>query len=175
MPQIMEASQDDIRGQIDPYFIDWLLKFTQIEDVAWDAIRSQGVPLYPELPLFNFFVDVGNPRVRVGLELDGKDWHDTEKDRERDELLSQYGWKIFRVKGSETRTPYETPGELIERGASSEERDHAIEHWLLNTCDGVVAAIDYVYFWEQPDKYNGLCMRTLDKHRLANFGLIDPG
>jgi hypothetical protein len=95
MPHIFAASRHNVRGKISPYFIDWILEFSPIEDVAWFSIRSQGVPLYPQLPLFNFFVDFGNPRLRIGLELDGKDRHDAAKDRERDELLFRYGWRIF--------------------------------------------------------------------------------
>lgn len=51
MPEIWEASELNPLGQTDPYFVDWAVEFTPIEEQAWHSIRSQGVPLYCKLPL----------------------------------------------------------------------------------------------------------------------------
>jgi hypothetical protein len=173
LPIIVEISKKNIRGKINPYFIDWLIDFTHIEIDAWNSIRGKGVPLYPQFPLLNFFVDFANPFLKVGLELDGRDWHNEEKDRERDQLLARYGWKIFRIKGSETTVPFRLPIELEEAGVADEERCHEIENWLLNTADGVITSIDYVYFLRRPFVFDSLCLRSLDKHRLAQFELLE--
>ena len=93
IPDIMMTSQQNINQQIDPYFIDWLLDFSPIEEIAWNSIRSRGVPLYPQFSLFNYFIDFANPVLKIGLEMDGKEFHDTEKDRERDTKLAEY-WPI---------------------------------------------------------------------------------
>lgn len=46
VPDIIEASRQDITAWIDPYFIDWILHFTPIEDIAWNSIRPR-MPMYP--------------------------------------------------------------------------------------------------------------------------------
>ncbi len=100
MPYIMEMAKFDISNMIDPYLMDWLPIFTPIEVIAWNKIRSLGrIALYPQFPLFNYFIDFANPYLRIGLELDGKDFHDDVKDKLRDQKLSEFGWKIYRVKG----------------------------------------------------------------------------
>jgi len=81
------------------------------------------------------------------------------------------GGAFFRISGSETRTSYD-PDELPEGEPFRKGPHETIEHWLLNTCDGVVAAIDYVYFRREPEKFDGLCLKTLDRHRLADFELL---
>lgn len=174
MPEIWEASELDPLGQTDPYFVDWAVKFTPIEKLAWHSIRSQGVPLYPQFPLFNHFVDFANPFHRVGLELDGKEWHDEKKDRERDQKFAEFGWRIFRVPGREAMAQFEEPGEIAERGGTKQDQKIALEHWLLNTCDGVVASIDRVCFRKEADAYDGIAFRSLVAHRLADFDILIP-
>jgi hypothetical protein len=71
MPDIMAAARKNRRGWIAPYFYDWATYFSPIEEVAWHAIRGHyGIPLYPQFPLFNFFVDFANPYVCVRLQFD---------------------------------------------------------------------------------------------------------
>ncbi len=173
LPLIMEASRKNIRARIDPYSIDWLMEFTPIEKDAWISIRAKGVPLYPQFPLFNFFIDFANPFLRIGLELDGKDWHSEDRDLLRDELLARFGWKIFRIRGVETSVPFRSPIELQAAGITGQERDREIENWLMNTSDGVISSIDYVYFLGRPFEFDSLCLRSLEKHRLAQFELIE--
>ncbi|MGB3777043.1 MAG: DUF559 domain-containing protein, partial [Tunicatimonas sp.] len=113
MPDIMKVSKDDVRRGISPYFIDWVPVFTPIEQEAWNSIRSTGgIAMYPQFPLFNYFIDFANPYLRIGLEMDGKDFHDQNKDKLRDQKLADYGWKIFRVSGKECYVEYKLPYEL---------------------------------------------------------------
>ncbi len=174
MPEIWETSESNPLGQIDPYFVDWALEFTPIEKQAWHSIRSRGVPMYPQFPLFHYFVDFANPFHRVGLELDGKVWHDEKNDRERDQKLAEFGWRIFRVPGREAMAQFEEPVVVAERGGSEQAQKNALEHWLLNTCDGVVESIHQVCIRKEPDAYGGLALQSLDAHRLARFDLLDP-
>ena len=173
MPEIISIAEDHIRGAINPYFLDWAIHFSSIEESAWMCIRSRGIPLYPQFPLFNYFIDFANPYQRIGIELDGKEYHDVEKDKERDDLLAKYGWKIFRIKGSETMTKYKLPEELEEQGISGEEKEREIENWVMNSCDGVIAAIDIIYFDSSQKEYMNWAYRTLLKHRLADFELVE--
>ena len=84
------------RGRCDPYWFDW--DFTPIERDLWTDLRCAGVPMYPQVPVGRFFIDFGDPLERIGLEADGRDFHDVVRDRARDEiLLREYGWCIYRV------------------------------------------------------------------------------
>lgn len=57
MPEIISASAKCKRAWVDPYFIYLCSKFSDLEQRAWDAIRYESVPLYPQFPIFNMFVD----------------------------------------------------------------------------------------------------------------------
>ena len=85
----------------DPYFLDWLSEFTPIESAAWGAIRYFGIPLYPQYPALNYFIDFADPHRKVGLECDGKNFHDADRDAIRDRRLSDAGWVIYRVPGKD--------------------------------------------------------------------------
>lgn len=78
----------------DPYFYNW--KFTPIEQWAWNDIRRQKVPFYPQFPIAGFFVDFANPAKKLALEIDGRAFHDSEKDLARDKKLALHGWKVKR-------------------------------------------------------------------------------
>ena len=171
LPHIMNASKANKRLQINPNFFDWVTKFTPIEERAWMTIRCLGTPLYPQFPLFNYFIDFANPYFRIGLELDGRAYHDEDKDRARDSMLVDYGWKIFRIKGSETVAPY-TPIDELDPEAEDGYFEEALEHWLFNTSDGVITALDHVYFQDRRWAYHDLAIETLDKHRLVDFDLF---
>lgn len=140
MPEIMGRNGD--RYGIDPYMIDWIPHFTPIEYEAWQSIRAFGLPLYPQFPVGNVFVDFGDPVKKIALECDGKEWHDEEKDLERDNELFKAGWIVFRVTGSECKKP----GIEIEDFTDEFELSEAAEHWALSTSDGVISAIGWKYY-----------------------------
>lgn len=173
--EIIEASSEHIRGWVDPYFVNWLKDASPIESRAWIDIRGIGTPLYPQFPLFNYFVDFANPYLKVGVELDGRDWHDAEKDRKRDEFLASVGWHIYRITGSEAHKIVEMPDSGEAYKYDDEEIGALREEFYMNTSEGVIAAIDQVYFnGDYPEVPLDLCIRTLDAHRLAEFE-IGPG
>jgi very-short-patch-repair endonuclease len=185
---ILEASKKDIKKWSNVYLLDWRKHLSPIEQIAWDSIRDTSqVVLYPQFPVFNYFIDFANPILRLGLELDGKDYHSKEKDFEKDIKLKRFGWKIFRVSGSESMIKYFNNSELDEQGITGIEKQDAIEHWILNTCDGLIQSIKYWYFLNEkervqkysfylnPDDMNemvdiqSLVKMSLKKHKLADF------
>ncbi|KAA5544850.1 DUF559 domain-containing protein [Adhaeribacter rhizoryzae] len=178
IPQIMEKAQLDISVPISPYFLDWGTHFSPIEFNAWISIRAIRIALYPQFPLFNYFIDFANPYLRIGLELDGKDYHDEEKDKIRDELLYKFGWKIFRVKGKETNTEFKDIYEIetdFSDFQDEEQRYESLSNWLLNSCDGVINALRIVYFEKEhrDETIWSLAIQTLQSHNLVGFSIID--
>ena len=150
---------------VDPYFLDW--EFTPIEDALWGSIRFWSVPLYPEYPVLNYFVDFGNPYHRIALEADGKEWHDKEKDRERDLELLENGWKVFRVTGTEALRSFcqsDWRAKLFRNEISEREYWEKIEWWLLNTGDGVVYSLHKYYILKKSTTFN-LVEASLKKHQ----------
>lgn len=177
MPHIFEqANRTNNKIGINPYFYDWGKIFSPIEELAWNSIRSIGVPLYPQFPVFNYFIDFANPYARIGLELDGKEYHNAEKDRERDIMLyEKFDWKIFRIEGRETmvqsKNYYEIHEEYSDFG-DEEERNNQIRHWLYNTSDGIIHALQNVYFSMTDDvdrEFYEFSIEALQKHSLATF------
>jgi very-short-patch-repair endonuclease len=170
MPLIMATAKASPTRGIDPYFLDWEKHFSPIESIAWASIRMRGMPLYPQFPLFNYFIDFANPYFRIGVELDGKQ-HDQDADRERDDQLAEYGWSIFRISGVEANTEYENLTDAEIADYSEEHKRSVLKHWLLETCDGVIEGLDQIYFKNNESAYYGLALESLDKHWLAGFPL----
>ena len=139
----------------DPYFMDW--EFTPIEQNVWGDIRTLGLPFFPQVPVLNYFIDFGNPFLKIGIECDGKAWHDYDLDRARDARLAAAGWTIFRIEGHECKrvvTPdFENedadPGELV--------------RYYSTTSEGILTAIKRKYFDRVEDDFR--IEATLFDHR----------
>lgn len=145
---------------IDAYEIPIYESFSPIEELAWAEIRSSGIVMYPQYPVFNWFIDFANPSLRIGLELDGAAYHTPEKDAAKDEFLHAQGWKIFRITGSQMNRYMPMPEE------SREDFDWA--DWFESTGDGVISALDRVYFRpNQKGELKKLALRALSKHTTA--------
>lgn len=83
------------------------IKLTPIERWLWSDIRTVGAVLYPQYPVGRFFVDFGNPVVRVAIECDGAAYHqDKEKDAKRDAELQRLGWAVYRITGKDCGTQF---------------------------------------------------------------------
>ena len=169
LPRVMAARQ---KGRVaDPYFLDWNRIFTPIETQTWWAIRCERIPMFPQLPVLNFFIDFADPLYHVGIECDGKDWHDQGRDRTRDNKLRDYGWTIYRVTGSECVRMSDYP-DLVgsyDPDSINETRrlKAAYRKYVFNTIDGVVSAIARNYYGL--DSYVGAeeAAETLALHRLV--------
>lgn len=89
---------------LDPYQWEFEaeIELTPIERLFWFDVRAEGVVLYPQYPVDRFFVDFGNPAVRVAVECDGAFWHvDAARDAERQAELEAAGWSVYRITGSD--------------------------------------------------------------------------
>lgn len=146
---------------IDVYEIPILSGFSPIEQLAWDELRSRGMVMYPQFPVFNWFIDFANPHLRIGLELDGAAYHDPIKDAEKDEFLMGQDWKIFRITGAE----------MNRHMRESDEPDDGFDWWTWfeTTGDGVIAALDRMYFHPTSDEdpLKDYARYALSKHTTA--------
>lgn len=138
MPEWMDEYEATGSMQQDPYFMDW--EFTPIEQNVWGDIRTMGVPFYPQVPALNYFLDFACPFLKIGIECDGKAWHDYELDKARDARLSADGWMIFRIEGHECKRVIE-PWEESEYDDKSE----LIQQYFITTSEGVISAIKRRY------------------------------
>jgi hypothetical protein len=144
----------------DPYLMDW--EFSPIEQLVWGDIRQLAVPFYPQIPVLNYFLDFANPFLKIGIECDGKAWHDKHRDQARDARLAAAGWMIFRIEG------HECVREVDIHGHSSSEEREAINmaKYYGATSEGIVRAIKHAYFDEEPLERGGYMVRaTLFNHR----------
>lgn len=154
------------------YPVDWMALFTPIERMAWSSIRcKRGVILYPQYPVLKYFVDFGNPYRKIALELDGKHFHNTAKDRIRDRELRAVGWKVYRITGKEMyRSDFMDFYDCSHAELDEQETQSEIENWLMNTGDGVIEAIATVHFrsGEISDGgwFENLCKSSLKAHEL---------
>lgn len=135
----------------DPYPVDWTLIFTPIEKYTWNAIRHTGLKFRPQYPVGKFFADFADPWKKIVIECDGKQFHqDKERDQQRDNLMKQDGWRVFRITGSACNRNLESPAELGERYQEyfldDEQSRHEVRQWYLQTVDGLIAAISAKYY-----------------------------
>jgi len=49
-----------------------------------------------EYPVLDYCLDIAVPELKLCFEYDGSYWHDSEKDKKRDEVLENMGWKVIR-------------------------------------------------------------------------------
>lgn len=143
-PLIMERSVKHPRSWVSPYCteIDWIKIFTPIEYDTWHSIRSNGrIPLYPQYPVLNYFLDFGNPYLKIGVECDGADFHlDKKKDNDRDYELKQVGWSIYRISGSDCwRVPSAEYYDLVYH--LEEDRYSILKEFYDTTVDGLIKAL----------------------------------
>lgn len=104
--KIMAAPKDE--WAIDPYAWSEYIHLTPIEEALWTDIRQTNSIFYPQWPEAGFYLDFANPRAKVCLECDGKQWHqDKEKDARRDAKLRDLGWSIYRFPGWQCKTDFD--------------------------------------------------------------------
>lgn len=81
-----------------------MIIMTPIESWFWADIRACDAVLYPQYPVFNFFLDFANPVAKVAIECDGAAYHqDKAKDAARDRRLADAGWSVYRISGASCR------------------------------------------------------------------------
>lgn len=174
LPHIMEVRATGKRARTSPYFIDWSPMFTPIESYAWQDIRGQSLPLYPQFPVDGVFIDFADPYFKIGIELDGKGYHDHKKDLLRDSKLCLAGWRIFRIPGKNS-LPSHTGSSPIGNQAEftdSNSYSHALIDWGCRWSEGFFWALSkYYYSAYEPGTERSAASRILDAHRIVDFPL----
>jgi hypothetical protein len=168
--------------RVSPYIVDWGREFTPIEAEAWNDIRRMGMPFYPQYPVLRYFIDFADPHKKIGLELDGAQYHSAEKDTPRDEALWEQGWRIFRVPGREAFISERYPNPFLNERWAQRAREYPsdfgadVKEFLCRTGEGLLYALDWVYYAQDKRRYErwlGHAYSALSGHRLVQFPLTD--
>lgn len=163
-----------------PYILDW--DFTPIEYDAWQDIRRWSLPFFPQYPVGPYFVDVADPIKKIGLELDGKQYHDEQKDRKRDAWMWRNGWRIFRVPGYQCRKAPWQP--FVDDWRDQLREDpygtrNKLYEWALNYGEGLVFSLSVYYYGNRYhgrfySEFRDIAKASLDAHRYEPFPLGAP-
>lgn len=159
--------------------LDWVEHMNECENEVWTSLRNSHAVLYPQYPVFNYFIDFANPCLRIGLEVDGKQ-HDIIKDRGRDELLAHINWKIYRITAQEVYSKSNFYPNQSGFSLDDPQLEDDIREWLLESAAGVVKALEWVYFTpndsftdnEHDRNLYAWAIESLNKHRLVDFPII---
>jgi len=146
------AQQGVVRqGRGAGYLFDWAKHFSPIERICWNAMRDYGLLLCPQYPVGGFFVDFADPVLKIAIEADGKAYHSEAKDKPRDVALSDLGWIVFRLPGSDCVRYLEggdTP-DIDDYGrVDIDQRNY---DWLSTTSDGFFYALSVMIYGQQRD------------------------
>lgn len=179
MCAILAEFAEDGGQSFDPYEWDWYSHATPIESLMWQCLRQTGIPMLPQFPARQYFLDFGNPINRIAIECDGRAYHNDERDAERDRNLMRDGWRIYRVPGWQCvkamSPPWVVAHGMRERGEQVDPDEHRryCREWFRTTSDGVVMAIGIIYFGKElvTGDYADLARETLDEHRSTGVAL----
>lgn len=149
MPQILEVMKNPRRCYKMSCF-NWFEVMSPIENLAWMDMREIGLPMMPQLPVLNYFIDFAHPVKKIAIEMDGKT-HDVEKDLIRDTKLYENGWKVYRIKGHECNREIEL-GYDIEITMSAYEVENLYKDWITTTGEGIVFAVKQVHFTKKEER-----------------------
>ena len=84
------------------------ITLTPIEKNTFDYIQIINLPLLPQFPIRNYFVDFGDPIKKIAIEVDSKQFHcDEKKDYKRQREIEDDGWIFYRIKGQYTYSAIE--------------------------------------------------------------------
>jgi hypothetical protein len=65
----------------------------------YEVIKQQYPTAVLEYPVLDYCLDIAVPEKKLCFEYDGAYWHqDKEKDKKRDEVLTELGWKVIRFR-----------------------------------------------------------------------------
>jgi len=159
----------EINEYRDIFEINWCEMLSPIEFPIWEELRVLGLPFKPQFPVLKYFVDFADDKKRIAIEADGKGYHSD--DSARDKAMSEVGWEVYRVTGSECVRSTLSLGEISEyiyyEGLSELEAFRMRENFYLNTSDGLCHAISLIkYSGKKPsfDDEVALAHRTLSAH-----------
>jgi very-short-patch-repair endonuclease len=99
-----------------------------IEDILLRELHL--AELYPvcQFVVGEYRLDMAFPENKIAIECDGKEWHSSqeqiERDRNRDKYLEDLGWKIIRITGSDI---YKKADEIVNLMLTGKERKRIIK------------------------------------------------
>lgn len=181
LPEIIRSGAKCKYKWTSPYCdeIHWPPMFSPIELSTWQSIRAFGkCPLYPQYPVRRYFVDFGNPVVKVALECDGVKWHDKQKDEERDKILLDAGWIVYRIGGADCNRVFSQMEELKEENYySDDEKYEILSQFYETTVDGLIRAIAVIHMGLREFFYHEremlLMFRCLKRRISIDDGMLD--
>lgn len=160
-----------LSGPCNPYILDWT--FTPIEQLAWHDIRTLGLSLYPQFPALQYFIDFADPVLQIGVELDGRDFHEEGRDRRRDQALWEQGWRIFRIPGQESLPAPSGPFDNIDETEQTDPDTiyRARSAWGGRWSEGFFWALGVIYYGKFKPTEVERCAahRILHRHRYVQF------
>jgi very-short-patch-repair endonuclease len=133
----------------DPYFgFDWAVIFTPIERNVWGEIRDLRLPFYPQFPVGPYFIDFADPVKKLGIEVDGRRYHeDLEGDWRREQALEQQGWTIIRILGRHT---YQEPAKhdltYVEEKLDPQDPDEQYSWVVMDSATAVLLFVQRYYY-----------------------------
>ena len=78
-----------------------------IEEILFDELIRRDIIPHPQYEIYHYRLDFAiNPKhLKINVECDGRDYHDywpqTDKDRQRNAILTSNGWAVLRFSGSQ--------------------------------------------------------------------------
>lgn len=152
------------RWMVSPSQFYWFEIFTPIERMFFEDIRRVGnIVLFPQYPVSGCFIDFANPALRIGVETDGKEWHDREKDYQRDKDLEQLGWTIYRLTGKECNRDISLAEIEEDYSLSQCEKGRKLKEYFYTTSEGLARALRIVYFTNE-SYYKEYAKSSLEVH-----------
>jgi very-short-patch-repair endonuclease len=77
---------------------------TREEREIWRLLSRYRPKFTRQLPIGPYIVDLACRRAKLVVEIDGGQHADSERDRTRDQWLSEQGWTVLRIWNSDVRT-----------------------------------------------------------------------
>lgn len=148
------------------YLTDWQEHFTPIETKVWEGIRAEGMWFHPQYPVRTYRLDFADPSKKIGIEADGKQYHEGEKyvqlDTLRDNRLSKLGWQIIRIKGKEcfNNLPYVRFVDWNFEDASYDD----LFYFYNDSADGIIRAIRCLFFTGELPSHRNIQIEALQDH-----------
>jgi len=133
----------------DPYgfFPDWVDHFSPIEKALWSEIRLFGLPLYPQFPVNEYFLDFADPEKKIALEADGKEFHQDKKaDQKRQQEIEALGWIVYRITGDKIFRQETFYSKLDLSQMSEYELQQALLWGVFKKSDEILRAIKILHY-----------------------------
>jgi len=132
-----------------------------VEQDFYHQYRSiGGIPIYPLYFVNGYYIDFANPRFKIGIEIDGKQYHDKEKDNKKDDDLAEFGWTIFRISARDVLKDQIYISDVEEKYPFSDDDDsdfaQEIRLFLNNYCTGFIYALRFCFYRRNKFQYDGL-------------------